>query len=327
MKKSVLVLLLSALLLLSACAPSQSGPSGEPENSATPAPQTLRVAATTYPVYLLTTAVTEGVEGVEVTLMLNQPTSCLHDYNLSSTDMKALEGADAVVLSGAGLEDFMSDALAGSDAAVIDSAQGIGLALYDDYEDDHDDHDHDDAHHDHDHEGEDDPHIWMDPARAAQMSGNIAEGLAALDGEHAALYRANAAAAQETLTKALEDWRQQLSPLSRRSIITFHDGFQYFASAFDLELLFAIEEEEGAEASAKEIGEISQLIRAGMEAGNAPAVFTEANGSDSTAKAVARETGVEPHQLTMIMSGSGTGLTPYLEGMDANIRAIVEALG
>ena len=126
MKKSGLVLLLSALLLLSACAPSQSGPSGEPENSATPAPQTLRVAATTYPVYLLTTAVTEGVEGVEVTLMLNQPTSCLHDYNLSSTDMKALEGADAVVLSGAGLEDFMSDALAGSDAAVIDSAPTSG---------------------------------------------------------------------------------------------------------------------------------------------------------------------------------------------------------
>ena len=64
-----------------------------------------------------------------------------------------------------------------------------------------------------------------------------------------------------------------------------------------------------------------------MEAkGNTPGVFTEINGSDATAKAISRETGVSTFVLSMIMSGEGTGLQPYLDAMDANINTILEAL-
>ncbi len=323
MKKFMLAGLLSAVLLLTACSGGRAGPSAQP--SATPVREPLRVVATTYPVYLLTTAVTQGVDGVDVTLMLNQGTSCLHDYNLTATDMKALEWADAIVMSGAGLEAFMADALARSSAAVIDSSEGVGLLLYDSFDSDHE-HDHEDED-GHDHDGEDDPHIWMDPTKAVQMLENIRAGLSALDSDNASLYQANADTAQAQLTAALKGWQEQLAPLTRREIITFHDGFQYFARAFDLELLFAIEEEEGAEASAKDIREIAELINTGKANGSVPAVFTEVNGSDATAKAITRETGVEAHQLTMIMSGQGTGLEGYLQAMDANIAALLEALG
>ena len=88
---------------------------------------TLHILATTYPVYLFTTAVTEDVEGVEVSLLVNQQTSCLHDYTLTVGDMKAIEGADIIVMNGAGLEDFMDDALSASDAQVIDCSAGIDL--------------------------------------------------------------------------------------------------------------------------------------------------------------------------------------------------------
>lgn len=219
----------------------------------------------------------------------------------------------------------MSDALAGSSAAVIDSSAGVGLLPYDshDHEEEHE-HEEGDGH---DHAGEDDPHIWMDPAKAAQMAQNIADSLAALDEENAAAYQANAAAASTALAAALDRWKGELSVLTRRSIITFHDGFQYFARALELELLFAIEEEEGAEASAKDIREIAELINAGKAGGAVPAVFTEVNGSDATARAIQRETGVEPRQLTMIMSGQGTGVEGYLQAMDTNIAALLEALG
>ena len=43
----------------------------------------LQVAATTYPVYLLTQAVTEGIDGVEVKLVIDQQVSCLHNYTLT----------------------------------------------------------------------------------------------------------------------------------------------------------------------------------------------------------------------------------------------------
>ena len=105
-------------LLLTGC----GQPAAQTEND-----DTLHILATTYPVYLFTTAVTEGAEGVEVDLLVNQQTSCLHDYTLTVTDMKAIEGADVIVMNGAGLEDFMDDALAASDAAVIDCSEGLDL--------------------------------------------------------------------------------------------------------------------------------------------------------------------------------------------------------
>ena len=125
------------------------------------------------------------------------------------------------------------------------------------------------------------------------------------------------------LEQARQRWAEQLAPLAGAELITFHDGFQYFSRAFDLTLLKAIEEEEGAEASAAEIQEIAGLI---AEYG-IPAIFTEVNGSDATANAIARETGVAVEQLDMIMSGGGTGIQPYIDAMQGNIDTIVEALG
>ena len=298
----MLSLLLSGLLLLTACGGG---------TAATPAPaeedDTLHILATTYPVYLFTTTVTEGVEGVEVTRLIQEEISCLHDYTLTVNDMKAIEAADVIVMNGVGLEDFMADALASSDAPVIDCSQGVALlaAL---------------GHEGHDHDDEYDPHIWMDPERAAQMVWNVATVLSELDTMNGDLYTANASAAEARLQSEITGVED---PDDLAGLITFHDGFQYFAQAFGLDLLKAIEEEEGSEASAAEIQEMVTLV--GEH--DIPAIFTEVNGSDSTAQAIARETGCKVYQLNMIMSGDGTGLTPYLEAMEANLETLMEALG
>lgn len=279
----------------------------------------IHILATTYPVYLFTTAITEGMaseEGggvVKVDLLVNEPVSCLHDYTLTVNDMKAIERADIVIMNGAGLEDFMADALAQTDAVVIDCSKGIELLEAC--------HDHDD-HAGHDHEHEYDPHIWMSPANAIQMCANIAAGLSEYEGTWSAYYAENLAAA----TALMEPWaarRDKLSTLEQNNLITFHDGFQYFAADSGLNLLKSIEEEEGSEASAAEIKEIVALI----EEYRIPAIFVEKNGSDSTAQAIARETGVAVYQLDMIMSGDGKGLEPYLRALEANQDAIIQGLG
>ena len=285
-------------LLLTACsAPAAS----QPEDDGT-----LHILATTYPVYLFTTAVTEGVDGVEVSLLVNQQTSCLHDYTLTVSDMKAIEGADVIVMNGAGLEDFMDDALAASDAPVIDCSEGIELlpAL---------------GHEGHDHDTEYDPHIWMSEESAAVMINNIVRGLGALDEANVEQYTENGSAA----TALLPDDDVRLAELNCPYLITFHDGFQYFAQDNGLTILKAIEEEEGSEASAAEIQEIVSLIGEY----DIPAIFTEVNGSDATAQAISRETGCEVYQLDMIMSGDGTGIQPYIDAMQKNLDTIVEALG
>ena len=271
---------------------------------------TLHVLATTYPAYLFTTAVTEGAEGVEVDLLVNQPTSCLHDYTLTVTDMKAVQRADVIVMNGAGLEDFLADALDGSEAVVIDCSAGLDLLPAQGHE----------GHH---HDTLYDPHIWMDPSYAAQMVEAIVQGLSALDGSGADLFRLNGDLAKQTLAGAAADWARELERWQGRSIITFHDGFQYFASFLGLDIYKAIEEEEGATVSARELTEIISLLR--QEGPGSIPIFTEVNGSTASAETIAREVGCQVYELSMLMSGEGTGIQPYLEAMERNIQAITEA--
>ncbi len=263
---------------------------------------TLTVATTTYPLYLLTSAVLDGAEGISVVPIVNQSVACLHDYTLTVTDMKVLEGADVVLINGAGLEDFLDAALNGK--PVYDCSEGVVLLT--------------------DEEGEIDPHIWMDPQRAALMVQNIASALADLDPDQAELYRSNAAACAQCLTDLAESCRAELEELSCRQLITFHEGFAYLADAMDLEILAAVEEESGSEASARELVHIVALI----EACQIPAIFTEANGSTATASAIRRECGVEIYSLSMLMSGTMeySEANCYEALFRSNIAVLKEAL-
>ena len=292
MKKRLIPALL-AILLLSGCGPA---PAAEDK---------LHILATTYPMYLLTTDVVQGFKGaeVQVDLLVNSQTSCLHDYTLTVKDMKAIEGADVIVMNGAGLEDFMADALSQSEATVIDCSQGMDLLPPLEHEE----------HHGHDHGEEQDPHYWMDPYRAME----------ARDAIYTALQNLIPGARQIRYTEyTLADPAELLGEVSCPYLITFHDGFQYFANVHGLLLLKAIEEEEGATASAAEIREIVELIGEY----HIPAIFVEKNGSRATAEVIAQETGCEIYELDMLMSGDGAGLQPYFDAIAANRAAIQEAL-
>ena len=309
-----LPLLLALCLFLAACGPRQETPQDD---------GTLDLVATTYPVYLFAAEVTRGAENVTLTLMIDQPISCLHDYTLTVKDMKALERADGILLSGAGLEEAMEDALASSSAPVIDCSAGVDLL-------ESEGHVHQDGEEEDDH-GHFDPHYWMDPENMEQMVYNIRDGLSQADPEHAGEYEENAAeqagllhtwddALQDMIREAEENAGVEISGL-----ITFHDGFRYFAEAFDLPLLASIEEEEGSEASAMEINEITQLVKEHQ----LPVIFTEVNGADATAQIIHRECGVPVYALTLMMS-AGTayeepGVATYLNLLQSNLDTLREA--
>lgn len=306
-KMKLLSAALALLIVVSGCAPAVKE-------------ARLTVVCTTYPIYLFASSITEGVEGVAVERLDTGSTSCLHDYSLSMEDMKKLERADVIAINGAGLEEFLEDALETSNAAVIDCSQGI--ELLESLSHHHEEGEEDEHGHDHGHW---DPHYWMDPQRAAQMVGNLEVGLSALDPDRQETYFKNSTGVQ-TLMLARDDAARDLldqygtrhgtNPLN---LITFHDGFQYFADAYGLTLLASIEEEAGSEASAHEIVEITELIRQY----DIPVIFTEVNGSDATANAISRETGCQVARLTMLMDGPDNEIANYLGGITDNAAAII----
>ncbi len=260
------------------------------------------IAATTLPVYEFTARLCQGT-GITVTRLISESVSCLHDYSLSVAQVKALEAAQVTVLSGSGLEDHLE----GITGKTIDASAGISL-LESCAHHDHDRHDNHDA----------DPHMWLSPEYAKAMAKNICSGLKQQFPAHSAVFEGNLAALLSDLDELQKYGEQTLSQLSCRKLVTFHDGFAYFAHAFSLEILESVEEESGSEASASELKELITLVREHQ----LPAIFTETNGSVSAADVIAAETGVRIFRLDMAMSGHS-----YFEAMYHNIDTLKEALG
>lgn len=292
MKKLLILLILA--LLLTGCAPATSAD----------------IAATTLPVYQFTCRITEG-SGLTVERLVSESVSCLHDYTLTVGQMKAIEGAQVVILSGAGLEEFLHDALA-SAPSVIDSSAGIEL-LEGTHHHNHEGDEHHEEHNDH----ACDPHIWLSPRCAMAQAKNICDGLCLRYPEHAELFRSNLSGLLSDLESLQSYGKAQLSGLSHTEILTFHDGFTYLAHEFGIEIVESIEEESGSEPSARELIHLIEEIRLHDVA----AIFVEENGSGSAASIIAAETGVSKGVLSMTMSGDD-----YFAAMYANIDALKEAL-
>lgn len=288
--KIVLIALLS--LLLCGCAPS-----GEPA----------QIAATTLPVWEFTSRLCDGTP-ITVTRLVTEQISCLHDYSLNVRQVKAVESAETIVISGAGLEDFLDDLL--TSASVIDASEGIPLLCGEEHEEEH--------HHEESHHHEEDPHIWLSPANAKAMARNICTGLSARYPQYAQTFQNNLSLLISALDALTQYGENALPDLQCRELITFHDGFSYFADAFGLTIVKAVEEESGSEASARDLIELVTLV----EEYRIPAVFTEVSGSTSAAGIIARETGCGAFALDMAMAGNS-----YFDAMYHNIDTIKEALG
>lgn len=282
--KKLLVFILSLLLILTGCSRGENA----------------QIAATTLPVYTFTTMLCEGT-GITVTRLVTEDVSCLHDYTVQVSQMQAVEAAQVIVHNGAGLEEFLEDVLAHANG-VIDASRDIDL---------HCSQEHDAHHHAHD------PHIWLSPANAKQMSKNICTSLCELYPGFTELFEKNLTALLGKLDDLQNYGENALKDLSSRQLLTFHDGFSYFANSFGLEIVMAVEEESGSEASARELIELVGLVNANK----LPAIFTEVNGSTAAAGIIAKETGCAVYQLDMAMSGNS-----YFDAMYRNIDTVKEAL-
>ena len=276
--------------------------------AAPPAPA--QVAATTLPVYAFTSRLCEETP-ITVTRLVTEQVSCLHDYSLNVKQVKAAEAAEIIVISGAGLEDFMADILA--EAKAIDASEGIELLCPEE-----EGHGHNEAAQGHEgHHHNSDPHIWLSPVNAMMMAKNICRGLTAQYPNYAQQFSTNLDALLSELEALQAYGEAQLKDLSCREIITFHDGFSYFADCFGLTILEAVEEESGSEASAKELIHLIEEV----EHHGLPAIFTEVSGSVSAAGIISRETGAGSYALDMAMAGDS-----YFDAMYHNIDTIKEAL-
>ncbi|ERJ92844.1 ABC transporter, substrate-binding protein [Selenomonas sp. oral taxon 892 str. F0426] len=263
-----------------------------------------RIVTSFYPMYVATINITDGVDGVEVYNMTKPQTGCLHDYQLMTEDMKTLEKADAFVINGAGMEDFMEKVTEQQKKLkVIDASRGIELI--------------------HDEEG-DNPHVWLSVTEAIAQVRNIADQLKEADPAHADAYEKNAAAYIEKLTALKTEMHAALDNVPHKDIVTFHEAFPYFAKEFNLNIIGVVEREPGTEPTPTELQETIEQVNSLPT----KVLFTEPQYSPAAAETIARETGAKIYTLDPVVTGEATpqAKNAYIDTMKANMKVLKEAL-
>jgi zinc/manganese transport system substrate-binding protein len=248
-----------------------------------------------------------------------------HDFSASSEQVAALVDADLVVANGLGLEEGLSDALAGAEAdgaAVMEVAPmvnpiefGAGVHSHEEGEE-----------HAHEH-GSMDPHFWHDAARMAEASEMIAAELAEVTGDD--VFATCGTEVHDALIDTDEQVRDILAaiPAEKRVLVTDHEAFGYFADAYDFKVAGVVIPGGStlAEPSSAELAELVEVI----QAEGVPAIFSNTANISALVDAVAAEAGTQVEVVELYvgsLGAKGSGADTYTGMVTTNAQLIADAL-
>ena len=225
---------------------------------------------------------------------LTPPGAEPHDLEVSPQDVADLRSADLVLLLGRGFQPQLEDA-AGSSDDVVRLLETPDLDVH----------------------TNNDPHVWLDPARYTKIVRRIGE----------ALGRPSAAARLAQRLQELDsELRAGLAHCQRHEIVTSHEAFGYLAERYDLEQIAITGLSPESEPEPGKLQDVVDLVR---ERG-VTTIYFETLVSPRIAETVARETGAKTAVLDPI-----EGLTEaeaahgddYFTLMRRNLASLQESLG
>jgi zinc/manganese transport system substrate-binding protein len=286
--------LLAAALAVALTAAGCAAPGGSSDGR-------LDVVATTTQVADFVRAV--GGDAVEVHPIL-RPNTDPHEYEPRPDDVRATGGADLVVVSGDGLDGWMSHVLdqSGADPGVVDLSRARLDRL------------------------PGDSHWWHDPRNVEAAIPVLRAALTRADPAHGAAFARNAAAYGARLRRLDHGIARCLArvPAARRALVTSHDAFGYFAERYGIQVIGAVIPSQTTEAqpSAGALARLSEQVRRH----HVHAIFPESSASPKLAEALARQTGARSDLVLYgdTLGPAGSPGATYLGMERANALAMLE---
>ena len=258
----------------------------------------------------VTTDLAHQIGGTNVTVVaIIRPGTDPHEFEPTTGDVRNVADADLVLLTGKGLEGYLSklEEAAGGDAKFVNVGQSIPSLTLEE-------------------EGRsvEDPHWWHSVANMKRATRVVAAAFAKADPAHATDYEGNASSYLATLEE-LERWiRVQLAviPRDKRKLVTTHDALGYLAHDYG----FTIHPVKGIstadDPSSRHVKEVIAVIK---EQG-VNAVFMESIGNPRALRQISSETGARAGG-TLYSDGLGdTEANTYESMMRHNISTIVDGL-
>jgi zinc transport system substrate-binding protein len=258
------------------------------------------VVTSFYPIYIIAKNISLNVPGTHVVNMTPPITGCLHDYSLTSEDMKHLEKANLFITNGAGMESFLEKTAAKfKTLKTVQLSKDVDLIK----------------------EGNTvNPHIWLNTKNAIKMTETCTDAFIDIDPAHKDLYATNGKRYSEKLLLLQKEMESSLQPFRGRKIITFHEAFPYFAQQFKLVIAAVIEREPGSEPSAKDLAQTISIVRAS----GIKTLFTEPQYPSRAAQTIAHETGASIYILDPAVTGANDP-DAYISIMKNNLKELKRA--
>jgi len=282
----------------------------------------------------------KNVGGARVTVTtLVGPDGDAHVYEPKPADARAMAEADVILVNGLNFEGFLKRLTESSEtkAPVVELAKGVETLKMDEGHDhgpeeaahegehkhDHEAEGHDHAGHDH---GDIDPHAFQDVTNAKVYVKNVADAFCQADAAGCDGYHANAETYLEKLDTLEAEIRTAVEaiPADKRTIITSHDAFGYFARAYGLTFLAPEGVSTEAEASAADVAALIRQVRADK----ASAIFVENITNKALIEQIAAETGLKVGGTLFsdALSAADGAAPTYVDLMRHNILTIRGAI-
>ncbi|MCY0948770.1 metal ABC transporter substrate-binding protein [Streptomyces sp. H27-S2] len=286
----------------------------------------LDVTASFYPMQFLAEKI--GKDHVKVST-LTKPGVEPHDLEITPKQTAQLSEAD-VVLYLKSLQPAVDKAVEQSgvknvvDAATLTTLEAHGASGHDGHAAEGEGEGADEGH-DHSHgEAGEDPHVWLDPSKYAEIAKGVGAALEKADPGHAADYKKNTTDLVAELGALDTEFKDGLKNTASRTFITTHSAFGYLAERYglDQEGISGVDpESEPSPARMKDLQAVAAKD-------NVSTVFFETLASDKTAKTLAKDTGLKTDVLDPLEGiTDGSQGADYFEVMRSNLKNLQKALG
>ena len=282
----------------------------------------LQVVASFYPMYDFAKKV--GGDYATVKNLVPSGTEP-HDWEPGAQDLVALEKADLFVYNGAGMEHWTEDVLRtldNQDLVKVEAAKDIELLESDESDSGHG---HGHSHGDDGHGHTVDPHVWLDPENAKQEMQAILEGYISADPKHAEYYQKNYEKYAKQFDELDEEYKETLSQVKSKELITSHEAFGYLCHAYGLDQQGIEGVVSDSEPDAARMEEIIQFAREHQ----VKTIFFEELVSPKVAETIADEVGAKTAVLNTLEGLDQEDLEKgedYFSVMERNLKTLEQAL-
>jgi len=253
-------------------------------------PARLTVAATIFPLYDILRNV--AGDGVRVLLII-PPGASEENFDPTPETAKNIQQTKIIFKVGLLLDDWVD--ILNADAKIVAAWENIEIKEFD-------------------------PHYWLDAANAIKIAETMARELAVLDPLNAKTYQTNFNNYQAELLKLNDETRNKLSALERRDLITFHDAWQYFADAYDLNVITVVQPSPGQEPTPKYLESLISLAKEYQ----VKTIFSEPQLSSAALEPLIKDLGLKMLPLDAI--GGTAGRESYFNLMRYNTQTIIEGV-